>query len=273
MLLVAAVVLFVDDDEAQPFEWREHGTASADDHTDAAFAGIAPSGQPFAVRQRRVQHGQSAAEAGPEPVDQLGRQANFGHQHQPLLAAGQHVFQQAQVHLGLAATGDAFQQEGMEPRARGGDGGERGGLRGGGLRAGGTRGRQHGNGAGFRGCGRVSLGQLGPAAFHGVAQGGTQRRRQRRVIRQRQSGAMRAQQFQRLALPFTQTGGRCGGALQRCATCASERPKAAVRLGRAPLAQQHRQSRREYFADGMVVIVRSPAQQAQGDRVQHGFRV
>ena len=102
-----------------------------------------------------MQHGQPTAEPGPEPVHQLWRQANFGHQHQTLLAAGEYVLQQAQVHLRLAATGDAFQQEGMEPGAHGGNGGERGSLRCGGLWAGGARGRHHGDGTGLRGGWRV----------------------------------------------------------------------------------------------------------------------
>ena len=52
---------------------------------------------------------------------ELRREADLRHQHQRLLPALEHPRDQAQVDLGLAAAGDAVQQERLEAAERGAD--------------------------------------------------------------------------------------------------------------------------------------------------------
>ncbi len=61
-----------------------------------------------------MQHGERRIEARGEARDELRRQRDLGHQHQRLLAARHDRFDRAQVDLGLAAAGDAVQQERCE---------------------------------------------------------------------------------------------------------------------------------------------------------------
>jgi hypothetical protein len=68
-----------------------------------------------------MQHHDAGAEAAPEALHQLRRQGDLRHQNQRLAAGGDGRGNDAQVHLGLAAAGDAVQQvRGKLPReARG----------------------------------------------------------------------------------------------------------------------------------------------------------
>jgi hypothetical protein len=90
-------------------------------------------GQPVALAgglgQLAVQADQPGSrEAGGDARLELRRQVDLGHQHQRLPALRQHVGDQAQVDLGLAAAGDAEQQEGLEAFAGLAHGGEHGCL-------------------------------------------------------------------------------------------------------------------------------------------------
>ncbi|CAM5620981.1 hypothetical protein RLIN73S_07444 [Rhodanobacter lindaniclasticus] len=68
-------------------------------------------------------------DAHPQPFTQashgLQRQANLRHQQQRLPALRQHLLDQRQVDLGLAAAGDAVEQERLVAAKSGGDGGDR----------------------------------------------------------------------------------------------------------------------------------------------------
>ncbi len=55
-----------------------------------------------------------AAETALKALQGLGREADFGNQHQGLVARGQGVGDQLQIDFGLAAAGDALQQKALE---------------------------------------------------------------------------------------------------------------------------------------------------------------
>ena len=74
-----------------------------------------PGGQPLQVGQARVQQRRFDAEALAKTRDELRCQANLRHEHQDLLAPGEHLFDKVKVDLGLAAAGNAVEYEGGEP--------------------------------------------------------------------------------------------------------------------------------------------------------------
>ena len=116
-LLVARFLLFIDDDQAQIFERREHRRTRS--HHDAGLA--APHAPPFAralhFRQRAVKHRNARAEPRAAQPSDPQRQRNFRHQNQRRLVARERRFDGAQIHFRLAAAGDAVEQAHFE-RAR-----------------------------------------------------------------------------------------------------------------------------------------------------------
>ena len=114
LLLVAGVVLLVDDDQPRPWQRREDGRAGADDDLGGAVPRGGPGAQPLALGEPGVQHRHRHREPAAEAVQQLRRQADLRHQHQALLAGIQAFPDAAQVDLGLAAAGDAVEQEAAE---------------------------------------------------------------------------------------------------------------------------------------------------------------
>jgi hypothetical protein len=104
-------VLFVDDDQAQPRQRREHRQARAQHQVGMAQMGQQPVAQALRRRQAAVQRDERRPESAlGEAGFQLRRQVDLGHQHQHLAAGGQRLFGRMQVDLGLAAAGDAVQQ-------------------------------------------------------------------------------------------------------------------------------------------------------------------
>ena len=85
-----------------------------------------PGARALAVAQPRVQRVHRHAEARAEARQRLRGQADLRHQHQRLLAARQAVGDRVQVDLGLAAAGDAVEQQRGEAVARGQDRVDRG---------------------------------------------------------------------------------------------------------------------------------------------------
>ena len=75
-----------------------------------------------------MQHRDRHAEAFAKASHQLRREADLGHQHQCAPAVTQCALDGVQVNLGLAAAGDAVQQERRKTRVRGIDRGDRGRL-------------------------------------------------------------------------------------------------------------------------------------------------
>jgi hypothetical protein len=126
VLLVAGVVFFVDDDQAEPRR-REHRQAGAQHDVGAALHGLHEALGAGAFGQRRVQADHPRRRKAPgHAAFELGREGDLGDQDQGLAAAGDDLLHEAQVDLGLAAAGDAEEQEGLEaPEAfrEAGDGG------------------------------------------------------------------------------------------------------------------------------------------------------
>jgi len=52
-----------------------------------------------------------------------------------------------------------------------------------------------------------------------------------------------------------------------------QRPRLPVLQRRLAFPQARRQGRGKHFAQGVMVVVGSPAQQLEGDRIEHGLRV
>ena len=112
LLLIGAVVFFIDDDHAQVFEWREQRGTRADDDGCFAVFGLQPRGKPFAVVEARVQDFNRRVKTLTETGDSLRRQAYFRHHHQRLSALCQHIFQHAEVNFRFPGAGNPRQQPG-----------------------------------------------------------------------------------------------------------------------------------------------------------------
>ncbi len=80
-LLVAGLVLLVDDDEAQVAERAKERRASADDHAGRTAGNHIPLVQALAGRKPRMEHGDRLAKARAEAADGLGCQRYLGHQY------------------------------------------------------------------------------------------------------------------------------------------------------------------------------------------------
>ncbi len=110
VLLVRRVVLFVDDDEPEVFDGREHGGAGADDEIHVASSDPVPLIMTLAVGHAAVLNRHAIAERGPELRGHLRRQRDLGDEHQDAASEGDGVARQPHVQLRLAAAGHAVQQ-------------------------------------------------------------------------------------------------------------------------------------------------------------------
>ena len=115
-------MLLVHHHQPQPRHGREHREARAEDDLRVAARGIEPGMGARGVLESAVQHRDPGfGKCLAETRFQLGREADFGHEHQRLSAAFDHLRDQLQVNLGLAAAGDAVQQKRPERAERGPD--------------------------------------------------------------------------------------------------------------------------------------------------------
>jgi hypothetical protein len=127
VLLVAGVVFFVDDDQAEPRQRREHRQAGAQHDVGAALHGLheALGAGASASAECRL----TTRAAGKRPATRpssWGVRAISGTRIRAWPPPGDDLLDEAQVDLGLAAAGDAEEQEGLEaPEAfrEAGDGG------------------------------------------------------------------------------------------------------------------------------------------------------
>ena len=90
VLLVAGLVLFIDDDDAQVRHRREDRRARADDHLAWPLRDLLPVAVPLGGGQAAVED-RDALEAGGEAADGLRRQRDLRHQHDRLLALLDHL--------------------------------------------------------------------------------------------------------------------------------------------------------------------------------------
>ena len=111
LVLVRAVVLLVDHDQAEVLDRREQRRARADRDRRGAAAQPLPLLEPLARAQAAVQHRERVAEAAAQPREDLVRERDLGHEHERPPARVERGGDRAQVDLGLAAAGDAVEQE------------------------------------------------------------------------------------------------------------------------------------------------------------------
>jgi hypothetical protein len=264
VLLERSVVLFVDDDEPEIGDRREHRRARAEH--DARFSGnaLAPGREPLGIGERGVQHRHRRIEALAETRDQLRREPDFRHQHQRALTASQRVVRRMEVHLGLAAAGDAIQQEGRKASGRAIDGRD-------GCRLLGDERRARGpDQVGVGGDGLIRGFRRGRAAarHQGTHRGAPVCEFLRELFRCEAVG--RDQRFQHLALAR-----RARQRISRqCRRAVGGRePALGERARSRTLAREFWQRGREHLAQGMVVVLGGEFDQLQYARVDDGFGV
>ena len=114
LLLVAGLLLFVHDDQADIFERREDRRARAHHHARFAIAHAPPFPRALGIRQSAVQDRDAFAKSRPAKPRGPERQADLRHQQQRRAAARERGLDGAQVDLRLAAAGDAVEQPGDE---------------------------------------------------------------------------------------------------------------------------------------------------------------
>ncbi len=111
LLLVGRVVFFVDDDRARLRQRHEQRRACTEHDARLAARRGQPGERAFGFVEARVQRGDVDAEPLAEPPECLRSQRDFRHQHQRLPATREAGADDLQIDLGLAAAGDAFEQE------------------------------------------------------------------------------------------------------------------------------------------------------------------
>ena len=104
-------MFFINDQQPGPRHWREDRGTGADDDGRVAAACALPGAETFTLAEPGVQHGKGYRKTCLEAFYQLRGQADFRHQQQCLPAAREYLLDDLQIDLGLAAAGDAFQQE------------------------------------------------------------------------------------------------------------------------------------------------------------------
>ena len=107
---IAAVMFFVDDDDADIFERREHRAARADDNFRLARTHAPPFVEPFPRRKTAVQNSRRAAEAGAELGEHLRRQGNFGYEKNGAFAFPQILRNEVEIDFRFAAARYAVQK-------------------------------------------------------------------------------------------------------------------------------------------------------------------
>ena len=110
-LLVAGLVLLVNDDEAQIAERAKERRAGAHDHAGRTAGDHIPLVQALAGRKARMEHGDRLAKARAEAADGLGRKRDLGHEHAGRTAGCQHALNRRKVNLGFAGAGDAVDKD------------------------------------------------------------------------------------------------------------------------------------------------------------------
>ena len=110
LLLVGAVVLLIDDDQAEIGIRQEQRRARAHDDARLARRDRRPGARAHARRELRVPFGRAHAEARGEAVEELRGERDLRHQDQRLPAAPDGFGDRLEIDLGLARAGDAVDQ-------------------------------------------------------------------------------------------------------------------------------------------------------------------
>lgn len=114
LLLVAAFVLFVDNDKPQVAEGQEYRGAHAENDLQAAIVQqVVPYLHPFVVGKFGMVDGQLVAEDPLQPGGELGSECNFGHEVENLSSPFQHGIDEVDIDFGLSARRNAVQEYGV----------------------------------------------------------------------------------------------------------------------------------------------------------------
>src|SRR5438270_13376982 len=99
VLLVAGLVLLIDDDHAEVWYRREDGRAGADDDLGPAHGDLLPVSMSLRRGEPAVQNGNTGESRG-EPADGLRRQRDLGDQHDRTPPLLDHFADALQVNFG-----------------------------------------------------------------------------------------------------------------------------------------------------------------------------
>ena len=252
-------MLLIHHDEAEVRDRCEYGRAGAEYDARPAAVSLAPGEQALGVGEPRVQHRERGLEAFAKAPDQLRGEPDLRHQHQRTLTACQHALDEPQIHLRLAAAGDAVQYEGPEATEGGGDPLHRERLFAGQFRAGATHPRERcldirGDlGAREPAAAEKCPGELAPAGKLCRKGGG-------------RSPAAGSEKIQQRPLPRRPP--RLPGSVLH-GPFSTDHPALLERLRRRPQAQRLRQGAGHHFPERVGVVVSRPAQERQHRRIQH----
>ena len=111
LVLIGALVLLVDDDQAEIVDRREHGRARSDADARLAAAQPHPLVVALAQAERGVQDRHHVAEPRLKAPQHLRGQRDLRHEHDRRAAGGERRLHRSQVDLGLARSGDPLQQK------------------------------------------------------------------------------------------------------------------------------------------------------------------
>ena len=254
-------MLLVDDEEPRPRQRHEYRGARSHHHVRGAVARVGPRREPLAVGQSGVKRRHAAGQPRVKAGEELRCEADLRNEHQHLTPEGDDLLDQPQVHLRLAAAGDAFEHERaefLEVRLH----------------------RLHrASLLGVRSRAIRTIGRVGPVGHFGdgLHPAFRDQRPQRpapvpmlggeRGFRDAPGVEHEAEQTgldRRTANPLGE-GARSGGARRV--------PHGAFGPGRTPEPQQSRQRTDDDLADGMLKVSAGPCEQLQRRRIEQRLRI
>ena len=107
-LLIGWLVLFVKDDQPKVRQRRKQGRARPDDHVDLARTNALPLVTALSYEEIAMNDSNTARKTTGESLYSLRSKDYFRHQHDAAFAACDNCRQRLQIHLCLAASGDAM---------------------------------------------------------------------------------------------------------------------------------------------------------------------
>ena len=117
-LLVGSVVLFVNDNKAEMLHRGENRRAGSNGNLCFTARQTTPFVETFPAGKAAVQHAEPGRKTGRKALHELVGQRNFRHQDERRFALAEHAGNRAHVNLGLAAAGNAVQQNRRSVRRR-----------------------------------------------------------------------------------------------------------------------------------------------------------
>src|SRR5260370_22922028 len=114
LLLVGAVMLLIDNDEAEICEREKESRARADNHLGASLGDIAPGAPSVGMADIGMPLDGRGTEARLEAREELGAERDLREQHDGLPSALERRRDSGEIDLGLARSGDAVEQRHAE---------------------------------------------------------------------------------------------------------------------------------------------------------------